>query len=53
MDNDIILSIDDKTIILEKNTLFPKSMTYYEQGNEESVIVHYIFEINTVEKIEA
>ena len=51
--NEIVLTIDDKTIILEKESLLPKSMSYYEQKNDDYIIIHYNFDINVVNNIDA
>ena len=51
-DKEVILSLDDRMIILERGSLLPKSMTYYEQNNEEYIVIHYLFEINSVEDIQ-
>ena len=51
-DKEVILSLDDRMIILERGRLLPKSMTYYEQNNEEYIVIHYLFEINSVEDIQ-
>ena len=51
--NEIVLTIDDKTIILEKESLLPKSMLYYEQKNDDYIIIHYNFDINVVNNIDA
>ena len=48
---EIVLSLDDRLIILERGSLLPKSMTYYENKDEEYVIIHYLFEINSVQDI--
>ena len=51
--NEIVLTIDDKTIILEKESLLPKSMSYYKQKNDDYIIIHYNFDINVVNNIDA
>ena len=49
---EIVLSIGNRLIILERGSLLPKSMTYYEQNNEEYIVIHYLFEVDSVESIQ-